>query len=220
VTERSASRQILANTVVNSAANSIAKACATLLLAILGGCASVSQITPLTTLPTPVIAPLDGAATLLLDEAFRTETRTPNKSTQIELGAAHSAAFTTVFRALIADLSVVEDLPESLANGQIMIRPRLREVQVAAPSETYLNVYEVWLKYSLQFYDDQLQLIDEWFMPAYGKTPDNFMLARSSAIERASDTALRDVGAKLLIDFQRIPSLAQWRSDSAAALAP
>jgi len=183
-----------------------------LALLVLAGCASVTSVTPSTVLPTPVAEPHPGSAVLLLDEQFRGERRTPNATTQIDLGAAHSAAFVTIFTALIEQLSVADVLPESLANGQILIRPRLREVQVAAPSETYLNVYEVWLKYSLQLYNDQLELIDEWFMPAYGKTPDNFMLSRGNAIHRATDTALRDVGAKLLIDFHRIQSLSQWRN--------
>ncbi len=186
-------------------------------LLVAAGCASVTSVTPTTALPTPVAEPHPGSAVLLLDEQFRGEQRNPNAATQIDLGAAHSAAFATVFNALIEQLIVADELPESLANGEILIRPRLREVQVAAPSETYLNVYEVWLKYSLQLYNDQLEVIDEWFMPAYGKTPDNFMLSRGNAIQRATDTALRDIGAKLLIDFHRIPSLAQWRSSQPSA---
>lgn len=178
---------------------------------LLYGCASSSQITATTVLPPAVTAPHPGSALLWLDEEFRSANSRPNAHTSIALGAAQSAAFSQIFTAMLAELTVVAERPEQLAPGQLLIRPRLREVQVAAPSETYLNVYEVWFKYSLQFYDDQLELLDEWFMPAYGKTPDNFMLARSSAIERATDTALRDVGAKLLIDFHRIPALEQWR---------
>jgi len=184
---------------------------ALLLVFLLQGCATVTHLAPPSSVPIPVVAAQPGAAVLWLDESFRTDQRTPNKNTTIDLGQAQTAAFTVLFTALIDELSVVEIQPEQLADGQIMIRPRLREVQIAAPSETYLNVYEVWLKYSLQLYNTRLELVDEWFMSAYGKTPDNFMISRSKAMERATTTALRDVGAKLLIDFPRIPSLSSWR---------
>jgi len=47
-------------------------------------------------------------------------------------------------------------------------------------------------------------------MPAYGKTPDVFMSSKEKAIEQATIIALRDAGAKLLLDFYRIPALNQW----------
>ena len=61
-------------------------------------------------------------------------------------------------------------------------------------------------------------------MPAYGKTPDAFMASKSSAIEEAAVIALRDAGAKLMLDFYRIPAsllaahdwkaAAYWRSQN------
>ena len=83
-------------------------------------------------------------------------------------------------------------------------------MQVSTPSDTYLNVYEVWIKYSLDIADADGEQIDSWFMPAYGKTPDSFMLSKSNAIEEAAVIALRDAGAKLLLDFYRIPSVYNW----------
>jgi hypothetical protein len=47
-------------------------------------------------------------------------------------------------------------------------------------------------------------------MPAYGKTPDSFMLSKTNAIEEATVIALRDAGAKLMLDFYRIPSVYNW----------
>jgi len=49
-------------------------------------------------------------------------------------------------------------------------------------------------------------------MPAYGKTPDSFMASKTGAIEQAAITALRDAGAKLLLDFYRIPAVYAWVS--------
>ena len=52
--------------------------------------------------------------------------------------------------------------------------------------------------------------IDNWFLPAYGKTPDSMMLSRTNAIHQAAVVALRDAGAKLLLDFYRIPAVHGW----------
>jgi len=68
----------------------------------------------------------------------------------------------------------------------------------------------VWIKYNLDIETPDGEPIDSWFMPAYGKTPDSMMLSRSSAITSASTVALRDAGAKLLLDFFRIPSVYGW----------
>ena len=91
-----------------------------------------------------------------------------------------------------------------------MITPSVQEVQVSTPSDTYLNVYEVWIKYNLDIQTSEGDQIDSWFMPAYGKTPDSFMLSKTNAIEEATVIALRDAGAKLLLDFYRIPSVYSW----------
>jgi len=55
-------------------------------------------------------------------------------------------------------------------------------------------------------------LITNWFMPAYGKTPDSFMADKEKAIEQATVIALRDAGAKLMLDFYRIPAINDWLS--------
>jgi len=68
----------------------------------------------------------------------------------------------------------------------------------------------VWIKYSLDIQTSKGDQVDSWFMPAYGKTPDSFMLSKTNAIEEATVIALRDAGAKLLLDFYRIPSVYNW----------
>jgi hypothetical protein len=45
------------------------------------------------------------------------------------------------------------------------------------------------------------------------------MLSRSRAIEEATVVALRDAGAKLIIDFFRIPSIHGWMERREALMA-
>jgi hypothetical protein len=47
-------------------------------------------------------------------------------------------------------------------------------------------------------------------MPAYGKTQSSYLLSRTTAIEDATVVALRDAGAKLMLDFFRIPAIYGW----------
>ena len=114
------------------------------------------------------------------------------------------------FRGLFNTVEVVSSREEISLNNALVITPSVQEVQVSTPSDTYLNVYEVWIKYNLDIQTSEGEQIDSWFMPAYGKTPDSFMLSKTNAIEEAAVIALRDAGAKLLLDFYRIPSVYSW----------
>jgi hypothetical protein len=98
-----------------------------------------------------------------------------------------------------------------------VITPSVRETQLSTPSESYLNVYEVWIKYSLDIETADGVPIDSWFLPAYGKTPSSYLLSRTTAIEQATIVALRDAGAKLMLDFYRIPAIYGWMQQRAAA---
>ena len=91
-------------------------------------------------------------------------------------------------------------VPSSLVN----------ELKKRAHEKNYLNVFEVWIKYNLVIQDPDGRTISNWFMPAYGKTPSAFLFSKENAISQATNVALRDAGAKLLLDFYRIPAVNQW----------
>lgn len=81
---------------------------------------------------------------------------------------------------------------------------------MSTPSENYLNVFEVWIKYNLEIKTADEEVLTTWFMPTYGKTPESSMGSKSAAIEKATITAIRDAGAKLHLDFYQIPALKNW----------
>jgi hypothetical protein len=114
------------------------------------------------------------------------------------------------FRGLFREVEVLSARAQLGPDTDIVITPSVLEVQLSTPSDSYLNVYEVWIKYNLDIESADGEAIDSWFMPAYGKTPDSFMLSRTEAIKEATIVALRDAGAKLLLDFFRIPSVYSW----------
>ena len=102
-------------------------------------------------------------------------------------------------------------------DADLVITPAVREVQLSSPSDSYQTVFEVWIKYSLNISTADGVPIDSWFLPAYGKTPYSYLFSRSKAIEEATIMALRDTGAKLMLDFFRIPAINGWLQQHLAA---
>jgi hypothetical protein len=176
----------------------------------IAGCSSTTSIAVKEKFPQVLAEPRDIHAAIVMGEGFRTYVARPNANTTIDIGNSQADLLDKAFRGLFTDVSVVGSKQEVAAETDLVITPSVREVQVSTPSESYLNVYEVWIKYNLDIETADGTPIDSWFMPAYGKTPDSFMLSRSEAIREAAVVALRDAGAKLLLDFYRIPSINGW----------
>jgi hypothetical protein len=179
-------------------------------LAITAGCASNVSIRVDETFPEVVAEPRDLNATLVMDQAFQTYQATPNSKTRILIGPPQVDLLTKAFSGLFEQVEVVSSRGLAGPNADLVIIPSVREVQLSTPSESYLNVYEVWIKYNLDIETADGVPIDSWFLPAYGKTPSSYLLSRTTAIEDAAVVALRDAGAKLMLDFFRIPAINGW----------
>ena len=138
----------------------------------------------------------------------------PTKNTVIDIGAAHVDLLSKAFRGLFEPGgSSLFKGPGGCRYTELVIIPSVREVQIVHTSESYLNVYEVWIKYNLDIQTADAVPIGSWFLPAYGKTPDSMLTSRTEAIEEATIIALRDAGAKLLLDFFRIPAIHGWMQE-------
>jgi hypothetical protein len=175
---------------------------------LLSGCAS--QIRVKQEFPEVVSMPRDLSVVLVLDREFRNYQARPNEKTRIQFGASQVDLMTKAFRGLFAKVTVVSPDQPIGPDTDLVVTPSVQQVQVSSPSQSYLNVYEVWIKYNLEIATADGVAIDSWFLPAYGKTPYSFMLSRSNAIETATIIALRDAGAKLILDFYRIPAIYGW----------
>ena len=173
-------------------------------------CSSSVQVKVEQQFPSVLFEPREYSAALVLEQDFSTYVAQPNEKTIIDIGSAQVDLLTKAFNGLFQQVEVVASRAEVGPDAQLVIIPSVREVQVSTPSDNYLNVYEVWIKYNLDIEEPDGEAVDSWFMPAYGKTPDSMMLSRKDAIEEAAIVALRDAGAKLLLDFYRIPSVYSW----------
>lgn len=180
------------------------------LMAVLAGCSSTTELRIEESFPNVVFEPRDFKAAVVFNSAFRAYQARPNDKTVIDIGSAQVDLLSKAFKGLFRELEVLSARDQLAPDTDIVITPSVQEVQLSTPSDSYLNVYEVWIKYNLDIESADGEAIDSWFMPAYGKTPDSFMLSRTDAIEEATIVALRDAGAKLLLDFFRIPSVYSW----------
>ena len=177
-------------------------------MALLSGCTSNVQVKQ--QFPDMVVEPRDLSAVLVMDHEFRHYVAHPNDKTSIQLGAAQVELLSKAFNGLFAEVKVVSSKEQAGPDTDLVIIPSVREVQLSTPTESYLNVYEVWIKYGLDIETSDEVPIDSWFLPAYGKTPHSYMLSRTRAIDEATVIALRDAGAKLMLDFFRIPAIHGW----------
>jgi hypothetical protein len=189
----------------------------TVAMALLSGCTADVRVDR--EFPVVVSQPRELSAALVMDHEFRSYEAHPDEKTSIRFGTAQVDLLSKAFRGLFAQVNVVSSKEDVAPDVDLVIIPSVREVQVSTPSESYLNVYEVWIKYNLDIETADGVPIDSWFLPAYGKTPSSYMLSRSAAIEEATVVALRDAGAKLMLDFFRIPAIHGWMQQHVATMA-
>ena len=177
-------------------------------MALVSGC--TTSVVVEETFPEVVSEPVDLSAVLVMDNEFQNYRATPTAKTSIQLGTAQVDLFGKAFNGLFEQVRVVSSREEAGSGADLVITLSVREVQLSTPSESYLNVYEVWIKYNLDIETVDGVPIDSWFLPAYGKTQHSSLVSRSRAVEEASVVALRDAGAKLMLDFFRIPAIYGW----------
>lgn len=184
----------------------------------LAGCSTAASVQVEGTFPNVVAIPRDISAVIVMDESFRTYQALPLKNVDISFGSAQVDLWGKAFRGLFDQVEVVSSKSQVNPGADLVITPSVQEVQLSTPSESYLNVFEVWIKYRLDIETPDGVPIDSWFLPAYGKTPDSAMMSRGRAIEDATIVALRDAGAKLMLDFFRIPAVHVWLEQRVAVV--
>ena len=179
-------------------------------LMFLASCSSTAIVEIDTSFPVVLSQPKVLSAVIVFDDEFVSYVGKPNENTSVSIGKAQVDLLKNAFSGLFTTIEFESSIDNLNTDSGIIITPSVQQIQVSTPSEHYLNVFEVWIKYNLKIETADGRLIANWFMPAYGKTPDVFMSSKEKAIEQATVIALRDAGAKLLLDFYRIPALNQW----------
>lgn len=193
-----------------------------LLLAACGGPSVVVK----GTFPDPLVTPLplhtgvyfpDKFKTYVLKESKGEGLRASNSS--IDIGAAQLSLFQRLFKGYFQDVTYLAALPDSDEFSHLdgIIAPEVVELQYSVPNDTKSKIYEVWIKYQLNLYKADGELISSWPVTGYGKTPTRFMKRRDAALEQAAVVALRDAGAHFAARFDRLATVKQWLETRIAA---
>lgn len=167
------------------------------------------------TFPVPLVDELPIDVGLVLSEEFQTytffEDEEDRDAMSLEFGAAQSELFRVVTGQMFD--RVAFELP---ADGiDMTIHPEVDTFQYAIPRETRANIYEVWIKYRIQVLDQNDQVLADWLINGYGKTPSAFLKSEGEALQAAVTMALRDVGVQFAIGFSRQQLVQDWLANNA-----
>lgn len=130
----------------------------------------------------------------------------------IESGVAQERLFNTMLEGMFAKVVPIKKLPpwDSTPAVDLVLAPTVADFQYTLPRETKIKVYEIWMKYNVQVFGKEGELIADWILTSYGKTPTGFMQSDDGALYQAVVVALRDAGAYLVLNFPRMPEMSAW----------
>jgi len=166
--------------------------------------------------PTPNISPLPLSVAVFYDPAL-TEfayieySETGAEEYNIASGQSHVELFNAVLPAMFDEVVVVGSLEEAEVLGvDAIFAPLIEEFQLALPSKTKLDVYEVWIKYNMRLMAADGEYIADWVLTSYGKTPTESMRSAESAINDAAVVAPRDLASSFSLSFTQVPEVRDW----------
>ncbi len=166
--------------------------------------------------PTPNInkLPLSVAVyydTALTEFSYIEYSETGSEEYNIASGQSHVELFNAVLPAMFDTVIVVESMEEAEARGvDAIFAPAIEEFQLALPSKTKLDVYEIWIKYNMRLLTAEGDYIADWVLTSYGKTPTESLRSVEAAINEAAVVALRDLASSFSLSFTQVPEVRDW----------
>jgi hypothetical protein len=188
-------------------------ASASLLLALLAGCAS--QVEVQADFPTPLIEPLPVSVGIVMDEAlteYEHFEEIPDQITwTIRLGSANRTMLEQLLASLFATTVAVDALPtpESRSSLDGVIKPELEKFEFEVPVRGRDNFAEVWMQYRLKLYEPDGDLVADWPVSGYGKS-EIHRSGREDSLTQAAIVAMREVGAAIATQFPAQPQVEYW----------
>ena len=173
--------------------------------------------------PTPVLEKLPYTIGVYFDPEFRSheffDEATTREETDwlVSTGAAQVDMYSTLLPGMFEKVVMLNDLPrrervEAVGDEGIdaVLVPHVAELQYSIPTHTKINVFEIWMRYRYELYSPDGELLADWTMTSYGKTPTAFMQSAEAAVNLAAVVALRDAGANFALNFTSVPEVKIW----------
>ncbi|MCY3819022.1 MAG: hypothetical protein OXH52_06610 [Gammaproteobacteria bacterium] len=179
------------------------------------GCTGANVVVN-TVVPSPLVEPLPLRVGVFFDESLRgyvhEETVEDHGDFRIELGSVQVPVFERAFDALFEETVALSSM-EATDGVAAVIVPVFEELQFSIPAQTRGQFFEVWIKYRIDVFGSDGELLTSWALPAYGKSNErNFGFmedSKGSGLTEASVWALRDAAAHLSLYFPRVPEIAE-----------
>ena len=181
---------------------------------VLAGCGGANVLVE-TTVPNLLVEPLPLTMGVHFDASLtdyvHEEELEQHGNFRIELGSTQVPVFERVFDAMFARTERVESLDAPGAAVDAIIVPVVEELQFSIPAQTRSDFFEIWIKYKIDIYQPDGELISSWPLPAYGKSNSrNFGFMESASdlgLNEATIWALRDAAAHFAFYFPRAPEI-------------
>ncbi len=181
---------------------------------LLSGCATKVEVSG--NFPKPIFHQIPLSVGVFYPELFSQytyqEANEDRSDRTIGIGTAQVQLFRTILPSIFKNVVPVASAksPNPAQPIDLVLTMAVDDFQYTVPSETRIDMYEVWIKYNLQLFDPQGQLIADWILTAYGKSPTAMMKSEGAAINEAMIVALRDAGAGFAMSFDKVPEIRQW----------
>ena len=132
---------------------------------------------------------------------------------RVQSGQSHRDLFDALLPSMFEKVVVLDSIESAVSQEvDIVFLPAIEEFQLALPSKTKLDVFEVWVKYNLIISDSEGEGIADWILTSYGKTPTRTMRSVENSINQAAVVALRDFASSFTLGFSQVPEIRQWLS--------
>ena len=120
---------------------------------------------------------------------------------KIDLINSQVILFNKILKSYFSDLvELPSNNSDIYTDIDLYMEAKLDAFELLSPTVSGNDKYAVWLKYKVILYDNEKNLLSNWYITGYGEQPIESRLAES--LTRAVDLALRDVGVNLIIQIE------------------
>lgn len=167
-----------------------------------GGGQSVMRLT--STVPEPVVEPLELNVGVFYDESFQnyetTETTAKGKEWRLIFGDAHVRVFDTILKSLFAEVATLESVdPQAIAGFDVVLQPSIDNFSMLLPRESGTEFFAVSMRYFIDMLDGGGQSRGIWELNAYGRSNSKLFGGNYEMLQQATIDAWRDVAATLVV---------------------
>lgn len=157
----------------------------------------------------------------LTDYVYSEDTRN-DRAWTVQLGQANVRMFDSVFGGLFAEtrqVSAVEAAATEMPGLDAIVAPAIDAFEFSLPSQSATDQFAVWIRYNLDVYGPDGQLIVRWPVTAYGQSGTGGLSAEDS-MKRATVLALRDAAATIATGFPTQPKIRESLLKESTASGP